>query len=135
MEKREDQLTPIITGYLRNYNHRLYQNFFTQIKIQKMIARVWKGKTKIEDAAAYTAFMKNRAVPDYESTEGFVKLIFLKRTDKDYAFFELITFWEDLAMIQNFAGDPIEKAKYYPEDQNFLLEFPETVTHFEVFAE
>ncbi|MEM9001168.1 MAG: antibiotic biosynthesis monooxygenase [Bacteroidota bacterium] len=100
-----------------------------------MIARIWKGKTKIEHAEAYTAFMKNRAVPDYEATEGFVKLIFLKRVDGDCAYFELITFWEHMEAIKNFAGDAVEKAKYYPEDKHFLLNFPETVTHFDVFAE
>ncbi|MEM1337517.1 MAG: antibiotic biosynthesis monooxygenase [Bacteroidota bacterium] len=100
-----------------------------------MIARIWKGKTKLEHAEAYTDFMKTRAVPDYERTEGFVKLIFLRRTDKEHAYFELITFWKNLEVIRNFAGVPIEKAKYYPEDQQFLLEFPETVTHLDVFAE
>ncbi len=99
-----------------------------------MIARIWKGKTKREHAEAYTEFMQQRAVPDYEGTAGFVKLIFLKRTDQEHAYFELITFWESLDVIKNFAGEPIEKAKYYPEDQEFLLDFPENVTHFEVFA-
>ncbi len=28
-----------------------------------------------------------------------------------------------------------EKAKYYPEDKDFLLKFEENVTHYEVFAE
>ena len=99
-----------------------------------MIARIWKGITAIEDAEAYTEFMHNRAVPDYQSTPGFVNLVFLKRTDEDHAYFELITFWENMEVIRNFAGKNVEQAKYYPEDQNYLLEFPETVTHYEVFA-
>ncbi len=100
-----------------------------------MIARVWKGRTKVEDAEKYTEFMKSRAVPDYKSTEGFIKLTFLKRVDSQYAYFDLITFWESMEVIKNFAGDDIEKAKYYPEDNEFLIDFPEKVTHFEVFAE
>jgi hypothetical protein len=32
------------------------------------------------------------------------------------------------------AGDDFEKAKYYPEDDDFLLEFEEKVEHFEVFS-
>ncbi len=100
-----------------------------------MIARVWKGRTKVEDANRYAEFMKSRAVPDYKSTEGFIKLTFLKRTDSEHAYFDLITFWESLDVIRNFAGDDIEKAKYYPEDKDFLIEFPEKVTHFKVFAE
>ena len=79
--------------------------------------------------------MRKRAVPDYQSTPGFIKLIFLKRTDKDLAYFELITFWENMEVIRNFAGANVEQAKYYQEDEKFLLEFPETVTHYEVFAE
>jgi len=31
----------------------------------------------------------------------------------------LITFWENLEAIKNFAGEDYEKAKYYPEDKDF----------------
>ena len=100
-----------------------------------MIARIWKGKTKIEHLEAYTDFMKVRAIPDYSKVDGFIKLIFLKRTDDHYAYFDLITFWENMEVIKGFAGDDFEKAKYYPEDKNYLVEFPDSVTHYEVFAE
>ena len=100
-----------------------------------MIARIWHGRTKIEDYEKYTEFLKDRAISDYKNTEGFVKLVFL-RNIKDYAaHFTLITFWENLDVIKNFAGDDFEKPKYYPEDDNFLLEFEEKVTHYEVFAQ
>ena len=98
-----------------------------------MIARIWEGRTKAAHQEAYEVFMKERAVPDYSKTTGFVKLLFLKRADEEFAYFKLITFWKDLDVIKNFAGEDYEKAKYYPEDQNYLLEFPEKVIHFEVF--
>ena len=100
-----------------------------------MIARIWKGRTKIEHLEKYTDFMKVRAIPDYKKTEGFVKLTFLKRTDEKFAYFKLITFWENLDVIKNFAGEDFEKAKYYKEDRNYLIDFPEKVMHYEVFAE
>jgi heme-degrading monooxygenase HmoA len=100
-----------------------------------MIARIWKGRTKIEHLEEYTEFMKVRAIPDYKKTEGFVKLTFLKRTDNEFAYFNLITFWKDLEVIENFAGADLEKAKYYEEDKNYLIDFPEKVTHYEVFSE
>jgi len=100
-----------------------------------MIARIWQGKTNIEHEDVYEQFMKRRAVPDYSKTPGFVKLIFLKQTDELFAHFKLITFWENLDVIKNFAGEDFQKAKYYPEDQNYLLEFSERVTHYEVFDE
>jgi len=100
-----------------------------------MIVRIWKGKTKIEHVEDYTEFMKVRAIPDYKKTDGFIKLTFLKRMDNEFAYFDLLTFWKNIEVIKNFAGDDFEKAKYYPEDNNYLIDFPEKVTHYEVFAE
>jgi heme-degrading monooxygenase HmoA len=100
-----------------------------------MIARIWHGRTKVEDYEAYTEFMKERAIPDYRETEGFVKLVFLRNIRESEGHFTLITFWANLEVIKNFAGEDYEKAKYYPEDDDFLLEFEEKVVHYEVFVE
>ena len=100
-----------------------------------MIARIWHGTTKVEDLEAYTEFTKKRAIPDYSKTEGFIKLSFFRRIENSIAHFTLITYWENLDVIKNFAGADIEKAKYYPEDQNYLLQFEEKVIHYEVFAD
>ena len=100
-----------------------------------MIARIWHGKTKAEDYEAYTAFLKERAIPDYSNTDGFIRLVFLHRIEGDEGHFTLITFWKNLEVIKNFAGADYEKVKYYPEDKGFLLDFEENVTHYEVFAE
>ena len=100
-----------------------------------MIARIWHGRTKIEDYEAYTEFLKRVAIPDYKKTDGFKKLTFLRNIKDNVAYFTLITFWENLEIIKNFAGEDFEKAKYYPEDKDYLLEFEEKVIHYEVFAE
>ena len=99
-----------------------------------MIARIWHGRTKAEHFEEYSDFMRRRAIADYESTEGFLQLTFLRRLEGDIAHFQLITYWENQDSITNFAGHDYELAKYYPEDERYLLEFEERVTHFEVFA-
>ncbi len=99
-----------------------------------MIARIWHGKTSIEKFESYTKFLKKVAVPDYQKTEGFVNLTFLKRIENGEGHFTLITYWKNLEVIKNFAGQDFEKAKYYPEDDGFLLEFEEHVQHYEIFA-
>lgn len=99
-----------------------------------MIARLWRGKTSAKKFNEYTEFLKKVAVPDYQKTKGFVSLTFLKRIENEEGHFTLISFWENLDVIKNFAGSDFEKAKYYPEDANFLLEFEEKVVHYEVFA-
>lgn len=100
-----------------------------------MIARIWHGITKIEDYEEYTDFMKSEAIPDYERTDGFVRLLFLRSIRDNVGHFTLITFWENMEGIKNFAGENFEKAKYYPKDSKYLLEFEENVTHHEVFAD
>jgi heme-degrading monooxygenase HmoA len=99
-----------------------------------MIARIWHGKTTAANFEAYTKLLKKLAIPDYTKTEGFKGLSFLRNIAGIEAHFTLITYWENTAVIKNFAGDDFEKAKYYPEDNDFLLEFEEKVYHHEVFA-
>lgn len=99
-----------------------------------MIARIWHGKTSIENFEAYTELLKKVAVPDYQKTPGFRGLSFLRQIKDAEGHFTLITYWDNLEVIKNFAGQDIQKAKYYPEDNDYLLEFEEYVQHFEVFA-
>jgi len=100
-----------------------------------MIARVWKGQTKIEHSETYTKIIVERDIPDYRKTKGFVKLTFLKRTDKEFTYFKLITFWENLEVVKNFTGPELEKAVSYKKDVSYLVDFPGSILHYEVFAE
>jgi heme-degrading monooxygenase HmoA len=99
-----------------------------------MIARIWNGRTKISDFESYTEFLNQVAIPDYEKTPGFKGLLFLRNQNSQEAEFKLITYWENISAVANFAGSDYTRAKYYPEDKNFLLDFPERVEHYEVFA-
>lgn len=95
-----------------------------------LIARLWHGRTRIEDADAYWRFLHERAIPDYRSTPGNLEVKLLKREEGDVCHFITLTLWTSLDAIRGFAGADVEKAKYYPEDEGFLLEFEEHVQHF-----
>jgi heme-degrading monooxygenase HmoA len=97
-----------------------------------MIARIWHGTTLAAKADEYLDFLNKRAIPDFHSTAGNKGGYILRRIEGDRAHFITLSFWESLDVIRNFAGVDIEKAKYYPEDKDFLLEFAPTVTHYEV---
>jgi heme-degrading monooxygenase HmoA len=99
-----------------------------------MIARIWHGRTAAAHLETYSELLHRLAIPDYQKTEGFRGLTFLRQVKGGEAHFSLVTYWENLEVIRNFAGDDLEKAKYYPEDKDFLLEFEEKVEHYEVFA-
>ena len=97
-----------------------------------MIARIWHGRTSIEKADAYAALLNERAIPDYRSIPGNLVVHILRRNEGKIAHFYTFTLWESLDAIRKFAGSPVEKAKYYPEDRDFLLEFEPNVTHWDV---
>jgi hypothetical protein len=54
----------------------------------------------------------------------------LFRRDNGVAHFEMFTLWDDFCAIRRFAGEDINKAKYYDFDPDFLLELEEEVVHF-----
>ena len=100
-----------------------------------VIVRIWHGRTKVADADRYADFLKERAAPDYGSVQGLRKLWFLRRLDGDVAHFLLVTHWDSMDSVKEFAGLEPERAKYYPEDDAFLLEKEETSSLYEVFLE
>jgi heme-degrading monooxygenase HmoA len=99
-----------------------------------MIARIWHGRTRRERADDYAAFLERRAIPDYRSVAGNHGVWVLRRDAGGESHFLTLTFWESEAAIRAFAGDEIARAKYYPEDRDFLLEFEPEVTHYAVTA-
>ena len=101
---------------------------------QTQIARTWHGRTAASRADEYLAFLIARAIPDYQSIAGNRGVTILRRIQGAEAHFLILTLWESRAAIAAFAGADIEKAKYYDEDRDFLLEFEPTVTHYEVCA-
>src|SRR5262245_29817122 len=100
-----------------------------------MIARTWHGVTDAAKADEYFDYLKQTGVPDYKKTEGNRGVYLLRRVEGDVAHFLFLTFWESEEAIKRFAGADIEKAKYYPEDEKFLLELEPTVTHYEVLVQ
>ena len=100
-----------------------------------MIVRMWHGMVEASKADEYAEFMKERAVPDYSSVDGLIKLLFLKDVKADVAHFLLVTHWDSMEAVKKFAGENPEKAKYYPEDDDYLLEKEETSALYQVFYE
>jgi len=98
-----------------------------------VILRTWHGRTKLCDADAYETFMVERAAPDYGSVDGLVQLFFTRRDEGDIAHFLLVTIWESLDSVKAFAGDDPGKAKYYLEDEQYLLEKEDCSLNHHVF--
>lgn len=100
----------------------------------RLIARVWRGATPAAKGDAYAEFLQRKGIQDYLATPGNRGVYVLRRRDGDRAEFTLISLWESLDAIRRFAGDDYEKARYYPEDRDFLLEFEPRVVHHDVLV-
>jgi heme-degrading monooxygenase HmoA len=61
--------------------------------------------------------------------------LFLRRDEKDVTHFLLVTYWDSMESVKQFAGEDPEKAKYYPEDDQFLVEKEQSSALYEVFYE
>ncbi|HET9981364.1 MAG TPA: hypothetical protein VFQ32_13015 [Ktedonobacterales bacterium] len=99
-----------------------------------MIARTWHGMTPAAKADEYLDLMLGVAMPDYKAIPGNRGVTVMRRIEGDVAHFLLLTLWDSADAIRQFAGEDIEKAKYYDFDPDYLLELEPAVTHYEVFA-
>ncbi|CAG0962034.1 hypothetical protein ANRL3_00939 [Anaerolineae bacterium] len=97
-----------------------------------MIARIWHGVTPATKADEYVEYLNKTGLPDYAATEGNRGVYLLRNIEGGQAHFITLTFWDSRQAIEKFAGAEIEKAKYYPDDAKFLLEFEPFVQHYEV---
>lgn len=100
-----------------------------------MIARIWRGATKAEDAATYLDYLDETGFTQYRATPGNQGVLALRRVVDGRAEFLLLTLWESEEAIRRFAGDDPEQAVFYPQDERFLIEKGEHVDHFEVVFE
>jgi heme-degrading monooxygenase HmoA len=99
-----------------------------------MICRMWHGRTLRSRADAYASFLQQRAIPDYRSVPGNLNVAVLRRDDDEVTHFLTVTHWESEDCIRAFAGSDVLSAKYYSEDDEYLLEFEPTVQHYAVVA-
>ena len=99
-----------------------------------MIARTWHGVTEASKADEYFEYLYKTGIPEYRLTQGNLGVYVLRRIEGNRAHFLLLTLWESEDAIKRFAGSNMEKAKYYPEDERFLLELEQKVTHYEVLV-
>jgi heme-degrading monooxygenase HmoA len=97
-----------------------------------MIVRMWHGRVPTAKAQAYRALLNRQAIPNYQAVPGNLSVHILERQEGEVTHFVTLTFWENMDVIHGFAGEDVERAKYYPEDKDFLLEFEPRVVHYEV---
>jgi heme-degrading monooxygenase HmoA len=97
-----------------------------------VIARIWRGAVRTDDAAEYIEYIRRTGIEHYRSTAGNLGAWILHRAVDGATEIVTLSLWESMASVRSFAGDDPSQAVYYPEDDRFLIERGPTVEHYEV---
>jgi heme-degrading monooxygenase HmoA len=96
-----------------------------------MIARIWRGVVRLDDADVYADYIRETGFAEYAQTSGNRGAWMLRRDQGDRTEFITLSLWDSVDAIRAFAGDDIEAAVLYPEDERYLVG-ESTVTHYQV---
>ena len=97
-----------------------------------MLARTWHGMVPEDKAQEFLDYVNRTGVPGLSSTPGNLGVMVFRRVEQGNTHFLLMSFWESYDAISGFAGPDVELARYYPEDERYLIELEPKVTHYEV---
>jgi heme-degrading monooxygenase HmoA len=100
-----------------------------------MIARTWTGTVRRADADEYAQYIRETGFAEYGETPGNRGAWLLRRDEGERTEFITLSLWESVEAIRAFAGDDIEAAVLYPEDERYLIDGQSAVRHYEVADE
>jgi heme-degrading monooxygenase HmoA len=100
-----------------------------------MIMREWRAEIRRELRDEYVDYVCRTGLASYRATLGNLGAS-VAVTDLDEQRSEIVTisYWQSFDAIRAFAGDPIDQARYFPEDDKYLLTRPERVLHYQASA-
>jgi len=75
-----------------------------------------------DDADAYVTYIANTGMAEYRGTPGSQGAWMFRRDDDDRSEIITLSFWDSRDSIRAFAGEDIDQAVFYPEDDRFLVE-------------
>lgn len=95
-------------------------------EVSRMIARIWGGAIRAEDAPAYAEYVQRTGIEGYPRTAGNRGAWLLWRVEGDRAEFITVSFWNPASPART------STRQSFPDDEQFLIERDLTVRHYEV---
>jgi catechol 2,3-dioxygenase-like lactoylglutathione lyase family enzyme len=96
------------------------------------IARLWRSRVKAERLNEYRDYVRETGLRDYRNVAGNRGACILSADQDGTASIVTLSFWDSYESIARFAGDDITRARYYPADDDYLIDRPTEVEHFDV---
>jgi heme-degrading monooxygenase HmoA len=99
------------------------------------VARVWRGITRADTASAYIEHLQSSIFPKLRQLPGYRGAWLMRRAVPQGVEFLVVTTWDTMEAVEDFAGPTPELAVVPPEARALLVEYEERVQHFELVAE
>ncbi len=99
-----------------------------------MIARHWRGWTKIEDADAYERQLKENVLPGLKGIEGYRGGYVLRHDGTRESEFVVVNLFDSLVAVKRFAGADYSTPVFEPEAKKLLCRIEPVAMHYEVRA-
>jgi heme-degrading monooxygenase HmoA len=97
-----------------------------------MIARVWRGWTKTENADAYEKLLQEVVYPSLQKINGYRGGYILRQDGKEESEFVTVNLFESLDAIKAFAGSDYETPVFEPEARRLLSRVEPIARHYDV---
>jgi heme-degrading monooxygenase HmoA len=98
-----------------------------------MIARLWHGYTKPENADAYEAMLKPELLPGISQAKGYNGSYLLRRNAGAEMEFITIMLWESIDAVREAAGHADFETAIIPEERRkYLARFDAKASHYEI---
>lgn len=96
-----------------------------------MIARIWHGWTKPENAEAYRTLLVTNILPGIHRVRGYRGSYLLRRKHPDEVEFVTLTLWESKEAVEEFAGPDSAHAVVPEEARKLLVRFDDRSDHYD----
>ena len=97
-----------------------------------MIERHWSAIAKNEKANDYIAYLNENTFVKLKKLPGFIKAKILTRDTIEGTEFLIVTTWENIKAVENFAGKDVSVSVVPDEVQRLMLRFDAQAKHYEI---
>ena len=97
-----------------------------------MISRQWRGIARHSEADRYVSHLRTQTVPQLARIAGFRGASILRRDSAEGVEFLIVTTWDSIDAIRQFAGQNAEDAVVPDNVQAMMLSYDRTVAHYEI---
>jgi heme-degrading monooxygenase HmoA len=97
-----------------------------------MISRNWTGLCKKERANDYIIHLREETFQKLKTIDGFIRASILTRELSEGTEFLIVTEWQSLEAIKQFAGSAYDTAVVPLQAQEMMIRYEEKVRHYEI---